>query len=568
MALGVSCHSAGGTADANSATARPPRPPLAIAVIGNPGTFNPIVADDPAARTVGGAIFDTLLRLDPDTAEARPNLATNWSLDPSGTIYTFELRDDVRWQDGEPFGADDVVFTLAAIRAIPDNAYASFLNVDGAPIGVEKVAEHSVRFTLPRPYAPFLHSLIIPIVPRHLLGDDGTAIAERWGTDTAVGDIVGTGPFRIAEYAANERILLERNPTYWRSREDGTRLPLLDHYVIRIAADRKTARDWFLAGAIHIFNPRFDEASDLIAAAKRDFAVRAVGPDTASLFVTFNRNPFHYRRDDKIDPRLTWFQDTRFLVAVAHSIDKRAMIDKALDGHGVPEVSYLSPANQFYDTELTDYTYDPQLARSILESAHYIDRDGDGIREDANENPITFSLCTNEGNPLRERMAKLLIGNLADVGIRVTLERLSFPALFERLDATYAWDAMLIGFTGGIDPASSENLLRSTGDLHVWHPAQQMPASAWEAQIDDLLDSGSRELDPTKRRDIYWHVQEILHRELPMIPLVRPTLFVAYRRDVENFSPSPWGFHRIEELDIRESDAAAVARGSQARDER
>jgi len=530
---------------------RRPRPPLSVAAVGNPLTFNPIVANDPAARAVGGALFDTLVRVDPTTATARPHLAASWTAAADGTSYTLRLRDDVLWHDGEPFGADDVVFTVAAIQAIDESPYSDVLEVDGEAVMAAMVDQHTVRFELPRPYAPFLHSLIIPILPAHILGPEVTpTLAQAWGAATDLESIVGTGPFELVEYTPGARLELRRNPSYWRSDPQGNQLPYLDRCTIRIAGDRATALQWLLDGSIHIFNPRLDETAWLLERANPRLIVRPIGPDTSSLFLTLNRNPFHYRRNGNVDPRLTWFKDPAFTQAIAHAIDKQALIKGALEGRGEPAVSYLSPANWFYNTQLTDYVFDPAVARRILEDANYKDRNGDGIREDANKAPIAFTISTNEGNPIREKLAKMIADQLRAVGMDITLERLAFPTLFERLDATYAWDAMLIGFTGGIDPASSDNLLRSSGDLHVWHPSQQMPASAWEAQVDDLLDQANRELSPERRRDIYWHVQEILHKELPMIHIVRPTLYIAYRNDVVNFSPSPWGFQRIEELDL------------------
>ncbi len=532
--------------------------PLVVAVVGEPITFNPIVAESRTGRAVGGAVFDTLIRLDPVTAEARPSLATDWRFDPDDNAYTIRLRNDVSWHDGKRFSARDVVFTIDAIHAAPDSPYARILRVDGKPIRATAIGAHTVRFQLPRPYAPFVQSLVLPILPAHRFGerteeDDLGEVARLWGVDSRPQEIIGTGPFRIESYERGERVVLRHNPEYWRYDDEGTRLPYLDRYILRIAENRKAALGWFLAGEIHIFNPIFEEVATLRnASATGDLVVEAVGPDTGSLFLTFNRNPLHYRVGGNTDPRFTWFNDRRFLLAIAHSIDKRKIIDQVLQGMGEPALSIIPPANPFSDAHLVDYGYDPELARQTLDDAGYRDRNGDGLREDVNGKVIEFSLATNEDNPLREQIAKLVIAQLTDVGMRVKLETLPFPTLFERLDATYDWDAMLVGFTGSVDPASSENLLHSSGELHVWHPFQQEPATAWEAEIDVLLDRGSRELDPVRRREIYQHVQEILHKQLPMIHLVRPTLFAARRGEVENFQPSPWGFHQIDELRWRE----------------
>lgn len=551
------------TSTAPALPTRAPAPhPLVVAVVGDPATFNPIIADGQAGRAVGGAVFDTLVRLDPVTAEARPNLAADWRYDAAKYEYTIVLRDDVTWQDGEPLTARDVVFTIEAIHASPDSPYARILQVDGKPIHATAAGSHQVRFSLPRPYAPFLQSLVIPIVPAHRFpdGEGEEALAgfgDRWGVDTPPREVVGTGPFRIESYTPGEQVVLAYNPSYWRRDAAGRPLPYLDRYVLRIASDRAQARDWFLAGAIHIFSPRFDEVAELQAAPRSaEFAIEEIGPDTGSLFLTFNRNPFHYRQAGKTDPRLGWFTDRRFLVAIAHAIDRRKIIDTALGGRGIAAESLLPPANPFCEQQLEPYAHDLERAREMLHEAGYRDRNGDGRIEDAAGIPIEFSLTTNKGNAVREHIARLIIEQLARIGMQVKLLTLTFPDLFERLDATYNWDAMLIGFTGGVDPASSENLLRSSGELHVWQPLQQRPATRWEAEIDDLLDQGTRELDVERRREIYSDIQRILHEELPMIQLVRPNLYAARRHEVRNFQPSPWGFHQIEELRVQERAAA------------
>ncbi len=543
---------------ASSAPTRAPAPhPLVVSVVGDPLTFNPIIADEQAGRAVGGAVFDTLVRLDPATATARPGLAKTWTYAPETHEYTLTLRDDVRWHDGEPLTARDVVFTVDAIHAAPNSPYARILRIDDQPVRATAPSPTTVRFALPRPYAPFVESLVIPIIPAHKLGAgiaDGRLdrVADQWGVDVDPAELVGTGPFRLAAYVPGQRIVLERNDAYWRHDEAGESLPYLDRYILRIAPDRETVLDWFRAGAIHIFSPRFDEVATLrYSSAADEFVIEAVGRDTSSLFLTFNRNPLHYRRGGKTDPRFTWFNDPRFLRAVAHAIDKTAIIDGALGGLGVPARSLIPPANPFH-SKLEKYGYNQDLARQILEDAGYTDRDKDGVREDSSKTPVKFTLTTNHGNTVREQIGKMVVDQLLAVGIQATLETLPFPDLFERLDATYDWDAMLIGFTVGVDPASSENLLRSDGDLHVWHPLQQLPATAWEAQIDDLVDQGTRALDRTQRREIYAEIQAILHKQLPMIHLVRPTLFAARRHGVENFHPSPWGFDRVEELRLRE----------------
>ena len=173
------------------------------------------------------------------------------------------------------------------------------------------------------------------------------------------------------------------------------------------------------------------------------------------------------------------------------------------------------------------------------------------MREDRNGNALEFDLSTNAGNQVRERLCSILKEDWTKLGIRVNYRPLEFTTLVEKLSTNFDWDAMVMGFTGGVEPHNSSNLLRSSGNLHLWQPNQEHPATPWEAEIDRELDLGARELDLEKRKQHYWRIQEILHRELPLIQLVRQEQFVAYKSYLENFVLTPWGLYQPERIAIR-----------------
>ncbi|HYD48476.1 MAG TPA: ABC transporter substrate-binding protein, partial [Terriglobales bacterium] len=172
----------------------------------------------------------------------------------------------------------------------------------------------------------------------------------------------------------------------------------------------------------------------------------------------------------------------------------------------------------------------------------------DGVLRDRAGNAVEFSLTTNAGNKIRERMCTILQEDWNKLGIKVNYRPVDFTTLVEKLDTTYDWDAILIGFTSSPDPHTGANLLRSNGNLHMWHPNQAQPATEWEAEIDRLVEAGSRELDRERRRGHYWRIQEILHQQLPMVQTVRSIDHVAYRRNLRNFERTVWGDHRPELL--------------------
>jgi peptide/nickel transport system substrate-binding protein len=530
---------------------------LYTATISDPKTFNPLLVVDSASSACIGDVFDTLVRLDPETTLIEPALAERWSSNAAGTEWIFHLRPDARWHDGQPVTAGDVVFTFAAIydEHVP-NSFKHALTVDGRPIRVEEVDAHTVRLLLPRPFAPLLHSLSLPILPKHVLGEslESGRFARQWGIDTPAEHVIGSGPYRMVQYVPAQFVRLRRNPDYWMHDENGAALPYLDEHTLRIVPDQNTAYLKFLAGETDVHNPRPEEVPELRdQQAALGIEVREVGLDTGSLFVTFNRNPAHYAKDGKTDPRLGWFTDRQFLLAIAHSIDKQSMILSCFHGLGRPAIAYISAENRaFHNPQLKDYEYDLDRARAILREAGYVDRDGDGIIEDRNGNEVEFDLNTNAGNQVREKMCSILKEDWAQLGIKVNYRPLDFTLLVEKLDTTFDWDAVLMGFTGGVEPHNAANLLRSSGNLHLWYPNQPSPATEWEAEIDRLLEEGSRELDPERRRPAYWRIQEILHRELPLIQTVAETHYTAFRRRLQNFDPTVWGIYRPELILISE----------------
>ena len=527
------------------------------ATISDPKTFNPLLIVDSASAAAVGTAFEGLVRLNPKTTQMEPLLAEKWEVSDNGTAYTFHLRRDVHWQDGVPMTAADVAFTFAAIfdERVPNSSKHTLL-VDGQPIKTEVIDDYTIRFVVPRPFAPLINSLGEIILPRHLLAqalEKGT-FNQTWGIDTPPDQIVGTGPYRIGRYVPAQFIELQRNPDYWMKDDSGTRLPYLEAQTLLIVPNQDTMYLKYLAGQTDVQSPRPEEVADLRAKADQlHINVASVGLDTGSQFVAFNRNPRHYVRGDQRDPRLTWFTDLNFLKALAHAIDKQAMIVNCLNGYGKPAVADISPENKLYhNSNLQDYAYDLDEAKRLLKEGGYVDRNGDGILEDAAGTPIEFSLSTNAGNQVRERMCSILKEDWSKLGIKVDYRPLDFTTLVEKLDHTFDWDAVLIGFTGTTEPNSSANMLRSSGNLHLWNPTQATPATPWEAEIDRLLDQGSRELDEQKRPQYYWRVQEILHEQLPMIETVRQTQFISYRRFLQNFEPTVWGLYRPELVRVSE----------------
>ena len=214
---------------------------LTFATISEPLTFNLALANDASSSGVLGYLFEGLTDISWLTGEPQPNLAESWDVSADGLTWTFYLRDDVVWHDGEPFTAADVEFTFNQIiynEDIPTSDRAAFtfrlLDDNGewqeAPMTVTAIDDYTVRCVLPVSFAPFLRSMSQSIFPQHILQPyiDAGTFAEVWDIDTDPSEIIGTDPFVISGYTQGERIVFERFDEYWMWDAEGNRLPYLD----------------------------------------------------------------------------------------------------------------------------------------------------------------------------------------------------------------------------------------------------------------------------------------------------------------------------------------------------
>lgn len=520
------------------------------AVGSEPRTFNPILVTDATSADLTGDLFEPFIRINPVTLMPEPGIATSWDIAADSRTVTFHLRKDVQWFDGVPLTSRDVLFTVKVILdpKIP-NSIRFGLMVEGKPIAVSAPDDYTVVFTLPKPFAPLFYSIGIPVVPEHILA---TAYAKgdfnrAWGINTPIGNIIGDGPFRLTRYVPAQVVQYKRNPQYWMKDEHGAGLPRLAGRTFLIVQDQNVEYLRFLAGQIDVYTPRPQEVNDLMEDAGRlGITVRKIGIDTGSLFFSFNRNPRHYVKNGITDPKLKWFTDLNFLRAIAHSIDKQGIIDLAFHGLAIPAVAEISPENKiFHNPNLKDYDYDLAEAQRLLEAGGYHLK-APGVRVDAEGNRLEFNLTTNTGVAVREQTCAILKQDLESLGIKVNYRPLDFTTLVDKLDSTFDWDCVLIGFTGTPDPNDGSNVYRSSGNLHLWNPAEPTPATPWEAEIDRLLDAGASEMDLAKRPPYYWKLQEILHDQLPIIETVRQIRYRAWRNSLIDYQPTVWGIYKPE----------------------
>jgi len=534
---------------------------LILSTTSDPKSFNPIVAKETSTTAITGYFFEGLTKTNGATLEVEPNLASSWEVSKDGLVWTFYLRRDVEWFDGSSFTAGDVAFTFNQLIYNPDipNSARDIFTIEGETFKVKAIDEFTVKFTLPCKFAPFLRSMSCEILPKHILEDvvKQGKFSYHWGLDTKPQDLIGTGPFKLESYSSGEKIVLARNPNYWKRSQRGSRLPYLNKITYIIVQNPDVAVLKFEEGVLDYLSLRGQDYPILKPKEKKgNFTVYNTGPAFGTNFLVFNQNRKKNPKTAKPyvnSVKLNWFTNVRFRKAVAQAIDKQSIINIVMNGLGFRQHSSMSPSSGFfYNPNVTRYQYDINKAKALLREIEIYDRNKDGLAEDTQGNKIEFNLFTNADNTDRVKIANIIRKDLEMLGFKVNFVPLEFNQLVSKLDSGFDWDAVMIGLTGGIEPHFGNNVWQSKGHLHMWYPLQETPATEWEAEINRIFNEGVQELNKNKRKILYDRWQEIVAEELPFIYTVLPASIFAVRNKFGNLNPTPYGgaFHNLEEIYI------------------
>lgn len=514
-----------------------------------PKTLNPHRAAETSSTDVTSRIFEGLVALDRNTGEVLPKLAREYEISEDGTEVTFYLRRGVQWHDGTEFTADDIVFTFDVVYDpnVGSNSRSGLL-IDGEPMEVVKIDKYTVKFILPRPHAPIMYSIGTPVVPVHLLGEahkEGR-YHEMWGIDTPVHEVVGTGAWKLGSYRIDQELIMVKYDDYYEFDNVGNRLPYLNRVIYRYYPDSDSANLAFFHGEFDYKGIPSDAYPEFVDREPGSpWSIIGAGPDPGTSFIVLNQNP-----EFVPEPKLSWFTDVKFRQALYHGVDKHTILDMAMNGQGYIQDSPINMRNEFFlKDDLKTYPYDLDKAHEILEEAGY-PLGGDGVRRDKDGNEIEFDLITNPGVPIRQIVGELFQEDLGALGIKVNFQQIDFNVVVEKLTATYEWDGIIIGLTGTFDPNGGSNVWLSSGNLHMWHPFQETPATEWEAKIDEIWFAQQRAMDPEERRELFFEYQDIVAENAPLFYTVCAETNVAIRDHLRNATPdiiggsigSAWNF--------------------------
>ena len=518
---------------------------LVAALTAEPGTFNPLVMVDSASRAVVDQIMADLVHIDRQTHGTFANAAESWTVSDDGRILTAVLRPGLRFSDGQPCTADDIVFSFDCyLDEEVGSPQRDLLIVGGEPIEVRATDERTVVIDMAAPYAVADRLFDgFAVLPEHVLGPayEAGTLAEQWSPATPPHEIVGLGAFRLREVVPGERVVLERNPHYWRTDDAGVQLPYLDELVYLIVPDAETAALRFEAGELDVIDRLSPETFDALAASPRADTAELLdlGPGLDFTFLFFNLNDLGPDAPERLQVAQSWFRQVEFRRAVSTAIDRQAIVDLVYRGRATPLATHVTPGyGDWMHPDLEPPVHDPAGALALLESAGF-SRAGDGPLLDPEGRPVEVSILIDSDNLVRMRIASIIQQDLGEIGMSVAVHAIEFQAMISSIFESFDYQVGLLAIGGGdADPNPRTNVLSSTGSHHLWRLRNDGSVSDWQATLDELLRTQAQTTDRLARQKLYYRVQDIVARNLPFIPITSPHVLVAFDRDIMGVRPS------------------------------
>lgn len=432
-------------------------------------------------------IFDTLIWKDQN--EFIPALAKDWEYLKDENAYKFDLRNDVTWQDGEPFTADDVIFTFDYMKDHP------YLWVDESIVDhVTAPDDYTVKIYLKNQYAPFLTQVAgtLPIFPKHIYQD--VTDPENFQDAKAV---IGTGPYKLVDYSKSQgTYLYEANEDYYQGAPDVKQIKF-------VKVSEEMAGASLKKGDVDAASVKPEEVDGL---KDEGFTVLEASHDwNARLMINHKKEPF---------------SDVRFRQALAYAIDRQELVDKFLRGYGIAgNPGLFSPDNQWYNKNVEQYAYNPSKAEELITDMGY-SKDGDVFTKDGKDLEVEMLVTSTN-----ERAGELIKAQLEKVGITVNLRSVDSKTLDNAVNQ-WDFDLALSGHGGLGGDANILNIVIS-GD--GFNSARYYE----DEKLNQLLTDEVEEMDASKRKEIVNEIQELYANDVPALTLYYSTSFFAFDSKVK-----------------------------------
>jgi peptide/nickel transport system substrate-binding protein len=463
-----------------------------------PATLNPITSTDAYASLINGYIYETLIKRDEKTLELVPSLAESWEVADDRLTYVLRLKKGLKWQDGRPLTARDVLFSFERIRD-PKVDSAHLRNYYQDVEKLEILDEHTIRYTYRIPYFRALEFCGgIPIVPAHVFKDGDDFNNHPIGRNP-----VGNGPYRLLRWETGREVVLVRNEDYWGER------PHFNRIVFKIVTDATAAFQVLKKGGLD------------------EMTLRPIQWVRQTQSRRFNEN---YRKLKYYTPSYSYigwnlrkplFSDRRVRLAMTLMMDRETILKKILFGLGTVVSGTFYIKSPDYNQALKPHPHDPAQAVELLRAAGWEDRDQDGIL-DRDGMPFRFEFLLSSGSKFGEQVATILQENLKGIGVRMEIRKLEWAVFIQRIDER-DFDACTLGWS----------LSWESDPFQLWHSSQVDKGSNTvgfvNEEADRILEAARREFDPARRHNLYHRFHEIVHEE-------QPYTFLFTREDLEAVS--------------------------------
>lgn len=519
---------------------------IVISIIGEgPKTFNPCNSKDATSSTLSGLLYDGLLSTNPRTGEVIPLLAKSYKID--GNDYYITLRRGLKWSDGKPITIDDVLYTYNEIvfKGLGNPSTMDAMMIDGKLPTLSKIDSNTIKFSTPKPFAPFLRQLSYPILPKHYFKPYSDKGADTFNTflnpDTNPSTIVSNGAFILKEYVPAQRVVYIRNPNYYKINTNNEKLPYINKLVYLIVGDSNNDILKFEAKEIDMIGlkggnvARYKQKEP-----KSDYTIYNLGADTGTMFIVMNLNKGK-DNNGKYYVNIVkqkWFDNKDFRKAIDYAIDRKSMVQNIAFGVAEPLFTAESLNSIYLNKNIKGHAKNKEKALELLRNAGFEYKHNKLY--DKQGNFVEFDLYTNAGNLEREAIGVMIKQDLEDIGIKVNFKPIEFNSLVNKLTNSYDWDMAIMGLTGSpLEPHDGKNVWTTKGTLHMFNPnPNESNKYDWEKELDDIFNKASLKLTYDERKPLYDRYQEIVSEQNPMIYLYSPSRIIAIRKKIKNVFPS------------------------------
>ncbi len=506
---------------------------LYLALTGAPQSFNFYGTLDNNAYTVAGQMLTGLVEAHPVTSAIRPALAESWEVSENNKEVIFHLR-DVNWSDGAPLVADDVIFTFKYFIMNPvarGNSVDRF-TIESQPIEWVKIDDKTVKAILPAPYAAFFTVLSHAyIYPSHALDSKidksrPDSVNDVWLTNTPPSEIPANGPFILSEYIVDQKVVMTRNPNYWKVDVFGNKLPYVDRVEYLVVSDAQVRLAKFMAGELDYMAVsgsvfRILKKRELAGVSFKVFLAEPTQPTPSPVNIAFNF--------DTANPKLKeLFMKTEFRQAMEYALDRERIIDEVYNGLAVLGGVPVLPSNKaFYNPKIEEIRrpFDLAKAAEILDSLGLKDVNGDGLREFPDGSKFEFVLTVQNSPQDYQDIAYIFSQDLLSIGVKVNLQILD-SSLTGQMFGAGSFEAGIRAFGNQPDPQLRKAIWQPGTQLYYWHRTTRDPETNtaifdnmldWEKRVYDLFEKGQVAMDPAIRKTFYDEWQEIYAEYLPVI---------------------------------------------------